>query len=154
VTTGDSETACQLRVPQIGKCDNGSFEKQFPRAGTIGEIGVLVIEERSVEMGAVKRLGLGLVGASIGLAIFLQIRTWHEPLWQWNLDDANRSEETTVYQQNLSGQRKLWLIDGVSFAAGLLLTVAGYDLEKRQERRKLRNQAMQDSLKRIEGVGM
>ena len=104
-------------------------------------------------MGAVKRSGLGLVGASIVLAIFLQIKTWHEPLWPWNLHDANGPEETTVHQQNLTGQRKLWLIDGISFAAGLLLTVAGYDLEKRKERRELRDQAMQDSLKRIEGVG-
>jgi len=105
-------------------------------------------------MGAVKGSGLGLVGASIGLAVFLQIKTWHEPLWQWNSEGVNGSEERTVYQRkSLSVERKLWLINGVSFAAGLLLTVAGYDLEKRQERHKLRDQAMQDSLKRIEGVG-
>src|SRR5438270_8567777 len=104
-------------------------------------------------MGAVKGSGLVLVGAAIGLAVFLQIKTWHEPLWQWKLDGVNRPEETLLYPQDLSGQRIPWLIDGISFAAGLLLTVAGYDLEKRQERHKLRDQAMQDSLKRIEEVG-
>ena len=104
-------------------------------------------------MGAVKRSGLALVGAAIGLAVFLQIKTWQEPLWQWKQDSANRSEETSVRHQDPSGQRIPWLIDGISFAAGLLLTVAGYDLEKRQERHKLRDQAMQDSLKRIEEVG-
>jgi len=104
-------------------------------------------------MGAVKTSSLGLVGFSIGWAVFLIIKTWHEPLGQWKLDGVNGSEQTTVHQQNQSGQRKLWLFDGISFAAGLLLTVAGYDLEKRQERHKLRDQAMRDSLKRIEGVG-